>query len=758
MTLATPAPVTELLARTTDSAARAMEQVQRVAGVIQRAAPTFAPQLPTAPDRTPVMKSPVARAQAALADAIDATQRSILFWDTMRQAGNTFVSHEAAGCPPVLIFDYDMVVDGRTLPRPCNYALVAIRPPEGWAPQNPKLRPFVIIDPRAGHGAGIGGFKSDSQVGVALRRGHPVYFVIFFKDPEPNQTILDITAAEEEFLRAVHARHPKAQKPVVIGNCQGGWAVMMLGATAPELTGPLVLNGAPLSYWAGETGKNPMRYAGGLAGGAWPAAMLADLGTGRFDGANLVQNFENLSPGNAKFRKYFNLYQNVDTESERFLEFERWWGGFFLMNADEIGWIVENLFIGNRFSRGTLSAGPGATFDMRAVRSPIIVFASAGDNITPPGQALRWIADVYDDEQEIKTLGQTIIYLMHADIGHLGIFVSGKVALKEHAEIATTLDTIEAVAPGLYEMRITGTEGTGINTGFQVELVERSIADIRTLSGEAENEAFPAVAKVSALTANLYDMTLRPIIRQFATEQSAELRRQMHPLRARRTLLSDKVNPFMAGFAAMADQVRANRRPAAEDNAFIALERSMADEVEKSLDRHRDTRDARQEIAFHILYGALAAIGITDDAPIAAPAQAALAQTPEVQVAMARIAEGGYAEAVVRMMILLARARGGVRRDRLARSNALLTGESPFAEMSADARQSMIREQTLVVAVDAEQALATLPQLLPSAPDRRRALQTVADVAGPEDDQPEAVLAMLARLRETLKLPRPVAA
>ena len=70
----------------------------------------------------------------------------------------------------------------------------------------------------------------------------------------------------------------------------------------------------------------------------------------------------------------------------------------------------------------------------------------------------------------------------------------------------------------------------------------------------------------------------------------------------------------------------------------------------------------------------------------------------------------------------------------------------------------MIREQTLVVAVDAEQALATLPQLLPSAPDRRRALQTVADVAGPEDDQPEAVLAMLARLRETLKLPRPVAA
>jgi hypothetical protein len=32
-----------------------------------------------------------------------------------------------------------------------------------------KKRPYIIIDPRAGHGPGIGGFKADSQVGVALR-------------------------------------------------------------------------------------------------------------------------------------------------------------------------------------------------------------------------------------------------------------------------------------------------------------------------------------------------------------------------------------------------------------------------------------------------------------------------------------------------------------------------------------------------------------------------------------------------------------
>ena len=40
--------------------------------------------------------------------------------------------------------------------------------------------PVIIVDPRAGHGPGIGGFKRESEVGIALHQGHPVYFVIFY--------------------------------------------------------------------------------------------------------------------------------------------------------------------------------------------------------------------------------------------------------------------------------------------------------------------------------------------------------------------------------------------------------------------------------------------------------------------------------------------------------------------------------------------------------------------------------------------------
>jgi hypothetical protein len=126
----------------------------------------------------------------------------------------------AAGKPPLLVFEYETIVDGRTLARPVNYALVRIVPPAGVKIDETK-RPFIIIDPRAGHGPGIGGFKQDSQVGVALKAGHPVYFVIFFPMPEPGQTLPDVCEAEAQFVQAVVDRHPRVQAALV-GSARDG--------------------------------------------------------------------------------------------------------------------------------------------------------------------------------------------------------------------------------------------------------------------------------------------------------------------------------------------------------------------------------------------------------------------------------------------------------------------------------------------------------------------------------------------------------
>src|SRR5215813_4457887 len=363
----------------------------------------------------------------------DAAQRSILFWDVMRQRGDQYREHLAETVPHVLEFAVELVVDGRTLARPVNYGLVRIVPPKN-----------VLIDPRAGHGPGIGGFKADSEIGVALKAGHPCYFIGFMPDPVPGQTIEDIARAEAAFLERVIALHPDADgKPCVIGNCQAGWAVMILAAMRPDLFGPIIVAGAPMSYWAGVRGKNPMRYSGGLLGGSWLAALAGDMGAGKFDGAWLVQNFENMNPSNTLWTKQYNVYSKVDTETSRYLGFERWWGGHVTLNAEEIQFIVDELFVGNNLAAGRVKLSDGTAIDLRNINKPIVVFCSKGDNITPPQQALGWILDLYKDVDEIRAYGQTIVYTVHESIGHLGIFVSGGVAKKEHAEFSSNIDLID---------------------------------------------------------------------------------------------------------------------------------------------------------------------------------------------------------------------------------------------------------------------------------------------------------------------------
>src|SRR5437764_12932523 len=102
---------------------------------------------------------------------------------------------------------------------------------------------------------------------------------------------------------------------------------MILAALRPELFGPIILAGSPLSYWAGVRGKNPMRYSGGLLGGSWLTALAGDLGHGKFDGASLVQNFANMNPSNTLWSKQYNLYARIDSEADRYLGLEKWGGG-----------------------------------------------------------------------------------------------------------------------------------------------------------------------------------------------------------------------------------------------------------------------------------------------------------------------------------------------------------------------------------------------------------------------------------------------
>jgi len=664
---------------------------------------------------------------------VDSMQRSILFWNTLCQRGDNFIDRAAKGSEPVLHFDYETILDGRSFERPVNYALLRIKPPDG-VEIDPAKRPYLIIDPRAGHGPGIGGFKDDSQAGVAMRAGHPVYFVIFFTDPEPGQTMLDVCTAEQLFVKHVRTLHPDGDKPAIIGNCQGGWAAMMLASSDPDDTGPIVINGAPMSYWGGAwsegEGDNPMRYAGGLLGGTWLASFTADLGNGKFDGAHLVQNFESLHPANTLWDKPYNLYKNVDTEPPRYLDFERWWGGYYLMNREEIEFITRNLFVGNKLWSGDVKGATGSAFDLRAIKSPIILFASMGDNITPPQQAFNWVADIYGSTEEIKARGQVIVGLLHQDIGHLGIFVSGKVAKKEHAQIVSVLNEIEMLPPGLYGMQITELAGKKADGAAQYEVAfqERRLEDVCARGNRfqrVDEKPFEAVAALSDFTQRAYGMFMRPLVQSMANELSARILRQFHPLRVQNWAVSH-LNPGLAWLEPAAQWVTAHRQPLDADNSWRKAEFAGSELISASLDLYRAMRDATTEARFFGVYANLFSLYLADKEQEQAGAAAEAADVralPFVADALASIREGGYNEAFARVAFLLTRKGEPVPLSRLVmRAELADTYAGYLPDLAPDQWRRIRGEQEVIARYEPEQAITTLPALLDNRADRERLL------------------------------------
>lgn len=666
----------------------------------------------------------------------DAWQRSILMMDTLYKRGNerNVRTHDTA--PHVLTFKFDVLIDGRTLEHPCNYSLMRIVPPAGTQIDEAK-RPFIVFDPRAGHGPGIGGMKQDSEIGVVLKAGHPCYFVGFLPDPVPGQTIEDVCRAEARFIEHVATLHPEAEgKPALIANCQAGWQVMMTAALRPDITGPLLLAGAPLSYWAGVRGKNPLRYLGGLLGGTWMTSLAGDLGNGRFDGAHLVSNFESMNPANTYWKKAYNVYSNIDTEAERFLEFEKWWGNPVLLNAEEMQYIADNLFVGNRLSNGTIHDSDGRRIDLRNISAPIIVFCSWGDDITPPQQALGWLLDLYEDDAALVSAGQTVIYSTHQSIGHLGIFVSASVANKEHEEFTRSMDLIDVLPPGLYEAVFVEKSDEMANPeladGRYVMRFERR--DVRSLAAMGVNDdederRFATVARLSEVTQGLYRTYASPVVKTMASEPVAEWMRLMHPYRLRYETFSSQ-NPFLNGIGAMADKVRAERKPVSEDNPFLLAQEQMSNAIVGVLEQYQAVRDQWVEKTFLSLYGQpllQTLVGLRADSgsvrrrigrDIARESVVAARRTELAK----QMAVGGEPHGVIRSLLYVARSP----EMRSADERAFAALREVRRHIPASRRvplhkfKEIVHEQNMILQLDEARAMAEMLHLMPHEPAERQ--------------------------------------
>ncbi|WP_246523886.1 DUF3141 domain-containing protein [Neoroseomonas eburnea] len=541
---------------------------------------------------------------------MDAWKRSILFWDALRERANDVLEREASGAPDVLAFRHETLLDARRFEQPVNYALLRITAygtDEADHCLDPDKPPLIVMDPRAGNGPGIGGFRRASELGIALHEGYPVYFVSFFPAPCPDQTLIHVLHALRRFADEVIARHP-GKLPILYGNCQAGWAAILLALHCKGALGPVVLNGSPLSYWSGEPGVNPMRLAGGLTGGIWPVRLLADLGDGQFDGAWLVQNFEMLKPENTLWEKYAALFQDPIGEHDRFLAFERWWHGFYALSREEITAIVRHLFIGNELERGVLDLGDGVPIDLRSLKSPLVVFTSYGDDISPPHQSLAWIRRVYRSTEELKASGQRIVYLIDRKVGHLGIFVSASVARFEHRAILEALPDVDALDPGLYEMIIDNPTGDPNchRPQYRIAFEARRIED---LPFDAPPASFEHVRRLSEAMDQAYGVFVSPWVRAMSNPVAAAMLKWLHPMRSSRYLLSEKFVPWMYGVATLAGHVRSEGAGLPTDSPWRTMEQAAIEQTTVTVRTMRRLRDISFEFGFRALYGDLPGIG-----------------------------------------------------------------------------------------------------------------------------------------------------
>ncbi|MNO49668.1 hypothetical protein D3C76_400230 [compost metagenome] len=358
---------------------------------------------------------------------------------------------------------------------------------------------------------------------------------------------------------------------------------------------------------------------------------------------------------------------------------------------------------------------------------PVVVFCSYGDNITPPQQALDWISDVYPSDLALRAAGRTIVYLRHASIGHLGIFVSGKVARREHRELLGAVEAIQALPAGLYELLIDDVpDSSDQGPKYSVRFESRRIADIHddTQPARDSEQEFALVARTSEVNSTLYDWFVRPFMRHLINEPAAELLRKAHPFHQQQVIWSS-LNPALWWLAGSAEQVRAERRPVRQDNPLLAWQDLFANLMSDTLNTFRDVRDAAQELCFYSVYSGLGALN-GESTTRNRDEQTSLQDKGLIERLHQTLLHGGKLQALIRILVLLGRTSDKIGKRRI--EQLVQQGHALAVKHAVDS--TVVREtlqlQSLLVFALPEESLSSLPLLIRETQERQEVLDTVA--------------------------------
>src|SRR5262249_58108399 len=226
----------------------------------------------------------------------------------------------------------------------------------------------------------------------------------------------------------------------------------------------------------------------------------------------------------------------------------------------------------------------------------------------------------------------------------------------------------------------------------------------------------PPACGVSETNLALYRTFGQPIVRALVNSPLAQWMQQLHPLRLQYEFFSN-ANPVMAPVADMAEQVRENRRPVAAGNPFVEMQEILSRNIVAGLDAWLDMTEALSERTFLTVYGSSAlqaAVGIdpagTQRKARKHPLHDELLQKRIAEL-KARIPLGGPREAVIRALLYVGLARGGVDERGF---EALRRIRRAHGDMTLATFKALAREQFYMLLMDTEAALAAIPSMLPA--------------------------------------------
>lgn len=173
----------------------------------------------------------------------------------------------------------------------------------------------------------------------------------------------------------------------------------------------------------------------------------------------------------------------------------------------------------------------------------------------------------------------------------------------EHRAILESLSDIEALAPGLYEMKIENPTGDPEchKPDYVVKFEPRDVSDIgEKRSGET---AFERAKQVSEMNEAAYSTFVSPWLGAMVTPYSAEILKRMHPMRVSRMMFSERFNPWMKLVHHWADAIGETRVPLGADDPRIVVERAAFDGIGKQIQSTRILRDQAKARAFETFFG-----------------------------------------------------------------------------------------------------------------------------------------------------------